>query len=128
MLRSLNVRFVTDLHGSSKSVHTSGRKYNHVWTWMATGQKFASSFTSWTPLEPSGNGDYCYLWNRVPGWTAWDDDNKLKTCGICEHEIQLPSVTGHCTTLKNGGLIYVCGVHCIMMNNGGLYMVVVVIA
>jgi len=88
---ALNLRLVTELHGSCERFHTSGRKINNVWTWSATGQTFASTFTSWSHLEPSGNGDYCDLWSSLTGWTTWDDEANLKTCSICEHEIQLPS-------------------------------------
>jgi len=57
---------------------------------MATRQTI--KFKGWAAGEPSGNGNYLYVWNeRHPRWGTWDDHVDMKKCFICEHHIKLPS-------------------------------------
>jgi len=83
------VRLVTELNGGCENFRISGRKGANVWISMAIAQKKIAFFTRRKP--PSGNGNYCFKGNTVPRWTTSDEETNLKTCTICEHEIQLPS-------------------------------------
>ena len=90
VMRSLNVRLIADLHRGCNNFHTSGRKRRGTWKWLATWGEIY--YNSWLVNQPSGNGDYLYVWNRhTPAWGTWDDAPDLKECFVCERRIKVPS-------------------------------------
>ena len=90
VIRSLNVRLIADLNRGCDLFHTSGRKSSGVWRWWATGRPIY--YKAWPPREPSGNGNFLYVWNRrTPAWGTWDDDEDRKKCFVCERRIKVPS-------------------------------------
>ncbi|KAI0222556.1 hypothetical protein LSAT2_026188 [Lamellibrachia satsuma] len=74
---------ITGLPSKCGAYHTSGKKTSGAWQWKATGQPF--TYTSWAPLEPSGIGNFCFIWNIPPGWKTWDDRFDSEECFICEY-------------------------------------------
>jgi len=90
VIGSLNVRLIADLHRGCDLFHTSGRKWDSTWKWLATWKTIY--YKAWPPGEPSGNGKYLYVWNRrTPKWGTWDDDEDKDNCFVCERHIKLPS-------------------------------------
>ncbi|KAI0240299.1 Lithostathine-1 [Lamellibrachia satsuma] len=74
---------IKGLPAKCRIYHTSGEKKSGVWQWTATGQPF--NYTGWAPGEPSGTGNFCFIWNKFPGWKTWDDQADSQNCFICEY-------------------------------------------
>ena len=62
---------VLGLPAKSDLYHTSGEKKSTAWQWTATDHPF--NYTGWAPNEPNDTGNFCFIWNHVPGWKTWDD-------------------------------------------------------